>query len=140
MESNKKIINGKEKLTHYMFHNSISHIVAADFNQYKNYHINSINVTLNSLLNFKKIFVSKKSIDYINAGITDIKLDKYIYKFNEKPDYLMNYIVNNIFGIKHKIKLLLSYIFIRIYPDFRNYFYKKAWNNYKEKFINQILV
>ncbi len=136
LESNKKIISGKEKLTYYMFHNSISHVVTKNFEEYKKYHINSMNVTLNSLMVFKKMFISKKAISYLKSRITDIKIDKYIYSSNEKPDNLINYIINNTFDIKHKAKLLLSYIFIIIYPDFKNYFYKKAWNNYKERFKN----
>lgn len=82
------------------------------------------------------MFNSKRAIGYINSRITDIKIDKYIYLQNEKPDNLMNYIINNTFDIKYKTKLLLSYIFIIIYPNFKNYFYKKAWNNYKERFKN----
>lgn len=67
----------------------------------------------------------------------DIKIYKCMYGFNEKPDNLMNYFINNTFNLKHKFKLFSTYIFTKIYPNFREYFYKKVWNDYKKKFINK---
>ena len=137
LESNNNIIKGNDKLTYYMFHNSISHIVAKNFEEYKKYHFDSMNTTLNSLIIFKKMFNSKNAINYLNTRITDIKIDRCIYGLNEKPENLTNYIKNNTFSLKHRTKLFSLYIFTKIYPNFRKYFYKKVWNNYREKFVEQ---
>ena len=133
LESDKKIIKGSEKLTYYMFHNSISHIVAKNFEEYKKYHFNSMDMTLNSLIILRKIFSSKEAINYLNTRITDIKIDRCIYGLNEKPNNLTNYIKNNTFSLKHRAKLFSLYMFTKIYPASRKYFYRKVWDNYKER-------
>ena len=136
LDSNKKIINGKKELTYYMLHNSVSNIIATNFEEYKNRALAIIEETLKSYIIFKELFNLPKSINFINARITGFRINGYMYGLKEKPQNLINYISNNSFTLKFKVKFLLVYILIKINPNFRQYIYKKVWRNYKKIIIN----
>ena len=136
LESNTKILNGKEKLTFYMFHNSLSNIVVKNFEEYRKRTLTLIEEGLKSYYNFAESFNSNKSINFINARITGSKINGYLYGLKEKPENLINYILNNSYTLKFRIKFLTVYILIKINPNFRQKIYKKAWNNYKNYIDN----
>ena len=136
LESNEKIINGREKLTYYMVHNSASNIVATNFEEYRERALTIIEETLKSYIILEGLFNLPKSINFINARITGFKINGYMFGLKEKPKNLINYILNNSFTLKFRIKFLLVYILIEIKPNFRKYIYKRVWRNYKQIIIN----
>lgn len=52
-------MKGDEKLTYYMVHNSASNIVTYDLNEFKKHNAGMIEMSLNSFLLFRKMFISK---------------------------------------------------------------------------------
>ncbi len=133
LESNKKIISGKEKLTHYMYHNnSVSHNEIKNFEEFKNRRIKLIDAVLSNLLTFKEIFTSKNVIDYINAKITYIEMESNFYGINKKPDNLINFFKNNFKPLPSRIKIFMAYLLIRIHNNFSNHIINKLWNNYRK--------
>ena len=77
LESNKKIIKGKEKLTYYMLHNSTSNLVCNNFNEYRKNVVAMSNLYLNNYLFFNSLVHSQKAINYLNSKITEAQI--YIY-------------------------------------------------------------
>jgi len=133
LESGKKIMKGDEKLTYYMVHNSASNIVTDDLNEFKKHAAGMIEMSLNSFLLFRKMFISKKAINYINARIINLELDGYFYGLNKRPDDIINFMKSNIRPVSIRIKIFIAYILVRIHSNFKNIIIKKLWNNYKEK-------
>ena len=136
LESNKKIINGKEKLTYYMFHKSASHIVAINFEEYRKQTLTIIEETLETYRKLKELCNLPNSINFINARMTGFEINGYIYGRNEKPNNLINYILNYSFPLKLRIKFLSAYILIKINHNFRQYIQKKIWRNDNKRSIN----
>jgi len=133
LESNKKIIKGKEKLTYYMYHNnSISHNEIKNFEEFKNHRIKLIDPVLSNLSTFKEIFTSKNVINYINAKITYVEMECNFYGINKKPDNLINFFKNNFKPLHSRIKIFMAYLLIRMHNNFSNHIINKLWNNYRK--------
>jgi len=128
LESSKKIIKGKEKLTHYMFHNSASTIVSNNFEEYRKSLINQLNLNLNSYTFFNNLFHSRKAVNVLNSYITGIQIQKYILESNEFPGKLINYVINSTGNLKYRISFFLLCILIKVYPKSRKYIGNKMWN------------
>ena len=141
LESKNRILNGKETLTYYMFHNSISNFISNNFDEYRKFIITQPDLGLNSLIFFKNLVHSKKAINYLNFRITSEQIYKYIFGANYTPCKLINFIIYNRDGIfnlgsfKYKIELILIYMLIKIYPKSRTYINKKIWNSYRKSTI-----
>ncbi len=133
LESNKEIIKGKEKLTHYMLHNSASNFGTNDFNEFKNYRIIQSEMAIKQFTIYKDIFTSKKSINYINIRITDAEIDNYLFCANKKPDNLMNIFKTNNRSFYNKIEIFLLYILVRLHNNFRNFVTKKLFDYNKKR-------
>ncbi len=127
LESNKKIVIGKEKLTYYMVHNSTANIVTNNFEEYRKSMITSSDLSLNTLILFKNLFYSKKAINFINSRITGGQIYMYIFGSNEFPSKLTNYFINSSSNLKYRVVLFLSCILIKVYPSFRKYISNKIW-------------
>ena len=142
LESNKKIRKGKEILTYYMLHNSISNNVSNNFEEYRKFMIITSDLYINNFIFFMNLVHSQKAISYINSKITGAQIYKYIYGINETPHKLINYIINNtnnsIAGLKHRIEFSLLCILIRVYPRFRKYINEKMWNSH-DKWAEDII-
>ena len=137
LESHKKIIKGKEKLTYYMLHNSISNIASNNFEEYRKFVITNLDLVLNNYMLFRNIFHSKKAINYITSQITGTQIYMNIFGANKIPSKLINYIVNSSGssgGLKYRIVLFLSYILIKIYPKSRRYISNKIWNVHSNRY------
>ena len=133
LESGKNIIKGKEKLTYYMFHNSISNILSTNFEEYKKFIITKSDLNLNKYILFRNIFQSRKAIYYINSRTTDAQIYKYMFGSNKFPSKLINYIINSPGSLKFKIKLFISCILIKVYPRSRKYISTKMWNTHNQR-------
>ena len=138
LESNKKIINGKEKLTYYMFHNSASNIVSNNFEEYKKIIISNSDLILDSYILFNNFFHSKKAINFLNARTTGVEIDKYIFASDKAPYNLINYIINSFDSLKRRVVLFSLCILIKIYPRTRKYISNKMWNIHR-KWANKII-
>jgi len=60
LESGKKIIKSKKKLTYYRIHNSASNIIVKNFDEYKKWNLEYLNINIESLTLLNKIFNSKR--------------------------------------------------------------------------------
>ena len=89
LESTKKIIKGKEKLTYYMVHNSASNIISNNFEEYRKYLIAVSDLYLNNYLLFSNLFHSKKAINYLNSQITSTQILEYIFGSHKSPSKLI---------------------------------------------------
>ena len=142
LESDKKIIEGKEKLTYYMFHNSASNTASItackNIGEYRKFVIGRSDLYLSTCMYLNNLFHSKKAINYINFQITHLQIDSYIFGSNEFPSKLINYIINRLDKFKVKVELILVCIVIKIYPDCRKYFINKLWNMHSKQF-NEVI-
>ena len=128
LESNKKIIKGKERLTYYMLHNSTSNIVSNKFEEYRKFVITNSDLSINNYIFFKNIFHSRKAINYLDSRITGLEIKRYIFGSNEFPSKYINYMINSFDGLKYKVESFLACILIEIYPKSRGYISNKIWN------------
>ena len=133
LDSNKKIIIGKEKLTYYMLHNSTSNIVSNSYEEYRKFLIAQSDLNLNQYILFKNFFHSKKAINYLKWRITGIQIGRYIYGTNKFPSELINYIIHSSTRLKYRIGFLLVCILIKIYPKSRKYINDKIWNIHRKR-------
>ena len=133
LESGKKIIRGKEKLTYYMFHNSTSNIVSNNFEEYRKFIITKSDLNLSKYVLFRNLFHSRKAINYINSRTTDAQIYKYIFGSNEFPSKLINYIINSPGSLKFKVKLFMSCILIKVYSGSSKYISNKMWNTHSQR-------
>ena len=138
LESNKKIIKGTEKLTYYMFHNSASISLSKNFEEYRTFTMTLADLNLNSFIFFKNLIHSKKAINYLNFRITDSQIQKYILGSNDIPTKLINYIINGSGSLKHRFKIFLTCMLIKVYPNTRRSISNKMWNNHS-KWINEMI-
>ena len=138
LESDKKIIKGKEKLTYYMFHNSTSNTACKNIGEYRKFIIKGLDLHLSTFMYFNNLFHSKKAINYIYSQITYLQIRSYIFGSNEFPSKLINYIINRLDKFKVKVELILVCIVIKIYPDCRKYFINKLWNMHSKQF-NEVI-
>ncbi|WMT53758.1 glycosyltransferase family 2 protein [Ferroplasma acidiphilum] len=134
LESNKKIIKGKETLTYYMFHDSVSHIVANNLEEYRKHVLTTSDLFLNNYTLFNNLFHSKKAINVLNSRITGIQIYMFIVGANETPSKLINFFLNNPGSLKYRGAFFLSCILIKAYPKSRKYFSKKIWDVYRKWF------
>jgi len=141
LESNKKIIRGKEKLTYYMFHNSASNIVSNNFEEVVKSITTSSYLNLNNYIFFNNLLHSKKAINFLNSQITGTQIYIYIFGSNEIPRKLLNFIINNSGssgGPKNRVALFLSYLLIKVYPKSRKYIINKLWNIHSKR-VNEVI-
>lgn len=122
----------QKKLTYYRIHNSASNIIVKNFDEYKKWNLEYLNINIESLTLLNKIFNSKKCISFFNARFTDYKLWNFIYGIDENPDNLMNYFISNLYSTRHKTLMLLIFIIVKHFPSFKKYVFKKIWINYKQ--------
>ena len=138
LESNKKIIKGKEKLTYYMVHNSDSNIVTNSFEEYRRFVISNSNRYLNNYLALDNLFHSRKAVNFINSRITSAQIDRYALNSYKIPSKLVNYLLNSTESLKYRIKHFLICVLIEVYPKSRKYFSNKIWDNHN-KLIKEII-
>lgn len=138
LESNQKIIKGKEKLTYYMLHNSTSNIVANNFDEYRKFGIVQSHLFLNIYKLFYNLVQTKKAINYLDSRITATQIYLYILGSNELPNKLINYIINSSDSLRYRVIFFVSCIVIYIYPKFRKYISSKMWNIHSQLF-NEVI-
>jgi glycosyltransferase involved in cell wall biosynthesis len=120
LEANKDIVNGKKKLTYYMYHSSASHLIENDINQIITYKKRNLELELKQFEMFSGMFSSQKSIDYIQEKIIDLEIDYYIFYGNKKP---MNPII--IFKKSDRpfyarLEIFMLYSLVRLHGSFRS--------------------
>ena len=137
LDSKKKIIKGKEKLTYYRLHSSTSTYIVSNINEFKKSKLELLNYTLNQFVDFKKFFSSKRAIKLINARISYIEMDMYVLYLEKKPEHIMS-----IFKNKHEpflilVELFLSYLLVKIHNNFSEILLNKLWKTYKNELIKK---
>ncbi len=138
LESNKKIVKGKEKLSYYMVHDSASNILSMNFEEYKNFVIAQVDLNLKNYILFKNLVHSRQGIKYLNWRITHSQIDKYIFGSDEFPSKLLNYVINSFDSLTRRVVLFLSCILIKVYSNSRKYVSYKMWNIHN-KWTNEII-
>lgn len=132
LESNKKIIKGKEKLTHYMYHNSASNYITTDFNEFKKYRASLQENNIRNFTALKEIFTSKKATNHLDGKIANEEIDNYLFCANKKPDNLMNIFKSKERPAHIRMELFLLYIFIRMHNNFRYVIIKRIFNDIRK--------
>ncbi len=134
LESNKKIKKGKEALTYYMFHESTSIIVTENYEEFKKLRITSSNSYIDGIRPVINFFQSKKTINFINASITDAQIRLYILSDKEEfPSKLLSYLIHMEDDLKYRVKQFLACIVIKTRPKSRNFFSERIWTNYSNR-------
>ena len=118
LESNKKIIKGREKLTYYMdHHGSFANLITNNLDQFIDEFVLLHKNALGTVLALKTKCHSKRGINYINILITYYKLNLYIYGLSEKPSNLLKYFFYS--PSFFKFKQVIAYVLVRIHKNFR---------------------
>ncbi len=130
LESNKKIIKGKEKLTYYMEHQgSSSELITNNLNQFVSESILRNKKMLRIILEFRKTCSSKKAISYINAVVASYKLTLYFYGISERPNDILKYFFYS--PSFYKFKVIIAYILVRLNKNFRTNFIYRSFRYFQ---------
>ena len=132
LESNKVIMNSKQKLTYYMFHTSTSHVDTNDIDLFVKYRNVNLEEDIRSFIMFGEMFISRKAKNYIKQKITNIEIDGYILGESEKPKNPLNIFKDSDRPISINLKIYLAYLLIRVHHNFRYIIIKKLLNNNKK--------
>ena len=132
LESDNVIMNGKEKLTYYMFHTSASHIDTNDINLFIKYRRMNLEQDINSFKMFSEMFISRRAKSYIRQKLTNMEIDGYILGGNKKPKNPLNLFRQSDRPISINLKIYLAYILVRVYHNFRYIIIKRLLKNNKK--------
>ena len=131
LESGQNIIAGKERLTHYMFHNSASNVTInniIDFVKYKNL---TCERDIKIFMTFRKVFISKKANNYIKQKITNLEIANYIFGSNIKPENVLNIFRKCDMSFFNGLEIFMAYFLVRLNNNFRNILIKKRFDYQK---------
>ncbi len=132
LESNQKIIAGKEKLTYYMFHTSTSHVDTNDIELFIKHRNVNLEPDIKSFIMFDEMFISRKAKNYIQQKITNLEIDGYILGENKKPRTPLNIFKQSDRPVYIVLKIYLAYLLVRVHYNFRYIIIKKLLNNNKK--------
>ena len=132
LESGKSIMSGKENLTYYMFHNSVSHIDSADINEFIQNRNPDVEKDIKPFIMFEAMFVSGKAKNYIRQKITNIEIDDYILGENKKPGNAINILRKCDRPFSARMEIYIAYLLVRLHHNFRHIIIKKFMNNNKK--------
>lgn len=118
LESNRKILSGKEKLTYYRYHESSSNTRNMNEKEFNYNKVHKIDKMLDNLYIFQKIFISKKAVSHINWAITNLQIAKYPYNDSIHIENKINYFIHFPMGIRHNVVFFAIYITIKLYPSY----------------------
>lgn len=120
LESDKKTIAGKEKLTYYMLHNSASQSDTKDINEYIRYRDANTERDRKAYVIFGEIFISKKANNYMKQKIADMEIGNYIFGDNKKPTNALYILKKSDKSFSTRLEILLVYILVRSHHSFRD--------------------
>ena len=132
LESGKAIMSGKENLTYYMFHNSVSHIDTADINEFIQNRNPDVEKDIKPFIMFRAMFVSGKAKNYIRQKITNIEIDDYILGEKKKPGNAINILRKCDRPFSARMEIYIAYLLVRLHHNFRHIIIKKFMNNNKK--------
>jgi len=128
LESDKNIIDDKEKLTYYMFHNSTSHIGTKNINEFIKYMSVNLEHDIKSFIMLDKMFILKKANNYIKQKITNIEISIYIFTKNKKPGNALDVLKKCDIPFSIRFKIFIAYILVRFHYNFRYIIIKKLYS------------
>ena len=129
LDSGKNIIKGKEKLTHYMVHNSTSRFYTDDINEFIKGKTLNFELEKSTFLMLSKIFFSKNAIGYITGRIAYLEILSYIFGSNIKPNNIWNIFKNQTLPYYSKLMVFAAYVVVRVHINFRNRIIKVLFNS-----------
>lgn len=142
LESKGKLLHNNEKLNFYRVYNSTSNYLNPDFNSYLDWSIKFGISVLNAYINMSHDFVSKPAIKHINAHITGGKINLFLISSDKRYKVsilmLINFLLNSDPPLNYNLKMLMIYISIYIFPQFRLFILSKMKKSYLN-FINDNL-
>ncbi len=133
LESGKTTIRGDEKLTYYMFHDSVTNDTSKNFEEYKKLMITQSDLILYSYELFRSLFHSKKALNFLDSRITGVEYSKCIYGQFDSPRRLINYVINNPGNLRSRATFFLSCVLMKVYPKYREHVGNKMWNIHCER-------
>ena len=125
-------LNGKEKLTYYMFHTSTSHVDTNDIELFIKHRNVNLEPDIKSFIMFDEMFISRKAKNYIQQKITNLEIDGYILGENKKPRTPLNIFKQSDRPVYIVLKIYLAYLLVRVHYNFRYIIIKKLLNNNKK--------
>ena len=131
LDSGKNIIAGKERLTHYMFHNSASNVTMDNINDFIKYKNLTCERDIKIFMTFRKVFMSKKANNYLKQKITNLEMINYIFGTNIKPEHVLNIFKKCDVSFFNGFEIFMAYFLVRIYHNFRNILIKKRFDYHK---------
>ena len=128
MESDKIIIDGKEKLTYYMRHNSASYFATNNINEFTKYRKLNLQFQIKQFEIFRGMFSSRKVINYINGRLAHLEMSSYIFDGSIKPDKIWDTFKNKNQTFYAELQIFVAYILVRLHVNFRDKIIKVLFN------------
>lgn len=111
-----KIIDDKTPLTLYLVHSSTSNFKNMSFDEYK---VKSFTAYKNYLSNAEMVhslLKRRKAIRYMTAMISDLKMGRFQFNPEIKPEHILTFITCRYIPLKRRWIQLKSYIAIKYFP------------------------
>lgn len=125
LESHKKVIIGKEKLTSYMLHNSISHIETDDVKEFTKRRNENSEFEKKEFVLFNNMFVSKDVKNCIKQRITHLEIVDYIFGGDTKPNGALHVLNKSDMLFAYRVTFYLAYLLVRLHYNFRHIIIRK---------------
>jgi glycosyltransferase involved in cell wall biosynthesis len=132
LESNQTIVIGKENLTYYMFHNSISNIYTEDINEFITYKSANMEQSIKPFIIFSKMFISRKAKNYIKQKIANQEIVDYFFGKTKKPENVLDIFKKGDRPFSSSLKIYAAYLLVRVHYNFRHIIIKKLFPRTKK--------
>ena len=128
VESGKRILADKQKLTIYMVHNSASNNFSPDIKDFNASRLEYINKVIETCNIFTDFFTTKNAQKYLEARITYYGILRFIYNHQSISVNIINFLIYSKNGFRNKAKHLLIYLFLRLSKRcYRNYIQNRIY-------------
>ena len=128
VESGKRILAGKKRLTIYMVHNSATNNFSPDINDFNASRLEYITKVIKTYNRFTDFFITRNAQKYLEAQITYYGILRVIYNHQSIPVYTINFLIYNKNGFRNKAKHILIYLFLRLSKRrYRNYIQNRIY-------------
>lgn len=128
VESGKRILAGKKRLTIYMVHNSATNNFSPDINDFNASRLEYITKVIKTYNRFTDFFITRNAQKYLEAQITYYGILRFIYNHQSIPVNIINFLIYSKNGFSNKAKHLMIYLFLRLSKRrYRNYIQSRIY-------------
>ena len=132
LDYGEKIVNDKTKLTEYLVHQSTSNFLGINFAEYKERSYASYKKYLDNANIAVSLLKRRRAKNYMKAMIGDLKMGRFQFNPEIKPDHVLNFIACRHIPMKRRWIQFKSYMALKLFPDkFRPIILKKREEQFK---------